>query len=321
MSKIILIAFGILALTSGTELRGSDPASSGNYDDLQMFLTGFMSGYTGTGYSMSDCLTEATQDNLNQILASTYFFMITEQLSEIKTAYVDFLKALSAACLQCGIGSVENSLNKGMSDKGKIWFEINAAYNFGKVEVAMKNALSQIKAKKYSDAGATLGQLTDVLIPFEQPSSLSAPLTFESLAYQAWWKGLVSSLAVNNKKYGPCANFLLNFANTTIAPITDFDKLSKHDMSGFNTIFGDLATSLSYVNSKYTGFCQFDLLISNIEDLGSKSGLEELLTRYASRAISINAAFINVKDCRANTYSCGQGYGVIIKYLINWSIN
>ena len=321
MSKIVLIAIGILALTSGRQLRGSEVATPGNYDNLQLFLSGFMNGYTGNSYNMSNCLTESTQDNLNQILASTYFFMITEQLSEIKAAYVDFLKALSTASLECGVGSVENSLNKGMSEKGKVWFEVNAAYHFGKVEVAMKNALSQIKAEKYTEAGVTVGQLTDLLVPFEKPSSLSAPLTFEALAYQAWWNGLVSSLAVNNKKYGPCANFLLNFANTTIAPITDFDKLSKHDMSGLNTIFGDLATSLSYVNSKYTGFCQFDLLLSNIQDLGSKSGMEELLTRYASRAITINAAFINVKDCQANTYSCGQGYGVIIKYLINWSIN
>jgi hypothetical protein len=321
MAKIVLIAFVVLALASATKLRGAEQAAPGNYDDLQEFLTGFMTGYTGSSENLAACLTESTQDNLNQILASTYFFMITEQFKDIKAAYVEFLQVLAKACYECGLGSVEESLRKGMTEKGKIWFEVNAAFHFGQVEVAMNKALGQLKDRKYSEAGATVGQLSNLLVPFEKRASLSASLTFEPAAYQAWWKGLVSSLAVNNKKYGPCARYLLNFANTTIAPITDLDKLAKHDLSGFSTLFGDLATSLSYVNSQYTGFCQFDLLYSNIEDLASKNGLEELLTRYASRAISINSAFINIKDCSANTYSCGQGYGVIIKYLLNWSIN
>jgi hypothetical protein len=321
MSKLVLIALGLLALSSGMKLRGSDDQSEGNYDDLQAFLNGFMTGYTGQSANLQNCLSTETQNNLNKILASTYFFMITEQLSEIKSAYVEFLQTLSNACLECGVGSVEKSLNEGISEKGQIWFEVNLAYNFGKVETASKKIISQIESRDYLNAGVTVGELTNLLIPYQSASHLSSSLEFEQAAYQAWWRGLVSALAVNNKKYGACALYLLNFANTTIAPITDFEKLSHKDMSGFNTLFGDLATTLTYVKTKYTGFCQFDLLIANIEDLFGKGGFTELLTRYGARAITINSAFVNIKDCSANTYSCGQGYGVVIKYLLNWSIN
>ena len=125
MSKIVLIAIGLVALVSGKGLRASAADSQENYYELEQFLSGFMSGYTGAPADMTNCLTPATQDYLNQLLSSTYLYMFTEQISKIKEAYIEYLSTLSNACKECGLSSVSSSLQEGLTQKGKIWFEIN----------------------------------------------------------------------------------------------------------------------------------------------------------------------------------------------------
>jgi hypothetical protein len=329
MSKHVLISCLLLSLAASSSLRGADPSSEGNYDDLQAFLSGFMSGYTGSASDMSKCLTPETQSNLDQILASTYGYIFTGKFAELKETYETFLHSMAQACGQCGLTTVESSLKTGMAAKGKIWYEVNLAYNYEKVEVAFKTAVSQIKEKNWAAAGNTVGQLTDLLVPFEatpvklmQFMEVLTVKAFNTVTYQSWWKGLVNTLQISTKKQGPCALYLLNFGNSSIPLATDVYKINSNDWSGMNTLFGDAATLLTYVQKSYTtDICDVALLEQNIKDLFSKAGAFELASRYAAKASLINASYNNIKNCDVNMYTCGQAYGNMIKYLLNWSIN
>lgn len=323
MSKSVLISCFLLSLAMSSSLRGPQPTPDTNYDDLQGFLTGFMTGYTGTGYNMSECLTPATQSQLDQILASTYGYIFTGKFSELKDTYEKFILSLANACGECGLTTVESSLKVGLQTKGKIWYEINLAYNSKKVEQAVESTITQMKAGQWTQAGQTLGQITDLLIPFESsPAKLGSFLDFNTASYQSWWKGLVSSLAISPKKQGPCAVFLLNFGNSTIPVFTDLTEIHDKQMKGFDTLFGDAAKTLTFIQTNYpSDICDFALLWSNVEEIFTKSGVIELASRYASKASLINSSVTNIKNCDLNAYACGQGYGNVVKYMLNWAIN
>lgn len=325
MSKSVLISCLLVSMALSSSIRAPDPTADTNYDDLQAFLTGFMTGYTGSASDMSTCLNPQTQSNLDLILASTYGYIFTGQFAELKVTYEKFLTSLIGACGECGLTSVESSLSSGLSSKGKVWYEVNIVYNSPKLEQALKTTITQMQAKKWSDAGQTLGQMTGLLIPYvpaSPPVTLGSFLDFNTAAYQTWWKGLIAALAISPKRQGPCALYLLSFANTTIPVFNDVSTINSKDMSGFNTLFGDAAKTLTYVQSSYTtDFCDFALLQSNIIELFSKTGAIELASRYASKASLINSSIVNIQNCDLNAYSCGQGYGNVIKYMINWSIN
>lgn len=320
MSKSVLLVIGLAALVSASSLRVSDAESQENYFELQQFLGGFMTGYTGAPADMTNCLTPATQDYLNQLLGSTYLYMFSEQIIKIKEAYIEYLNTLSNACKECGLGRVSDSLKEGVTEKGKIWFDINLAFNFDKLEPAFAQIRTEISKGQYTEAGSTLGKLTALLVPYQPTPIVHSSLQFNTEDYKNWWKGLVKSLSVNTKRQGPCALFLLNFGNSSAIPVSDIDKILNNDKSGFQTIFGDFAQLLTSVQS-YNGVCMFDLLFSNIQDIATKDGLVELGSRYVARAITINAAVGSIRYCSSNTYSCGQGYGTIIKFMLNWSIN
>jgi hypothetical protein len=288
-----------------------------------------MSGYTGSAYNMSQCLTPETQSNLDEILASTYGYIFTGQFAVLKETYETFLHALAQACGECGLTTVETSLKTGISAKGKVWYEVNLAYNSKKVEQAYKTTVTQVKAKQWTNAGQTLGQLTDLLIPYESSTIKLMDIievlqvkAFDTVAYQNWWKGLVNALQINNKKQGPCALYLLNLGNSSLPLATDVYKINSKDWNGMNTLFGDSASILTYVQSSYTtDICDVALLQQNIIDLFSKAGAFELASRYAAKASLINASWTNIQNCDVNTYTCGQAYGNMVKYLLNWSIN
>jgi len=55
--------------------------------------------------------------------------------------------------------------------------------------------------------------------------------------------------------------------------------------------------------------------------LFSKTGAIEIASRYASKASLINSSMVNIQNCDLNAYACGQGYGNVIKFMLNWSIN
>jgi GH24 family phage-related lysozyme (muramidase) len=319
MFKSILFAGLVLLSVHSTSV--ADPSSEGNYDDLQVFLKGFMSTYAGSSYIMSGCLSESSQSSLDRELASTYLYLLSGQLSEMMQAYESFLTLLSESCNECGLSSVSSSLRAGISQKGKIWYEINLLYNSKKIESSFETFFTQLKAKNWAGAGSSLGQITAVLVPYTKNVSLNA-LDMNTPAYQAWWKGLVSTLSLNPKKQGICAAFFLNLGNQTIQVATDFDKLNNGDLSGINTLFGDLANLLTWWQGKYTNdFCNFDMLEVALKSLKTKDGITQLFMRYFARAININSAYLAVAECSSNTYSCGQGVGTIFKYLIGWSIN
>lgn len=329
MSKLVLISCLLLSMAASSSIRGADPAYDGNYNDLQSFLTGFMTGYTGSASDMSKCLSPETQSNLDQILASTYGYIFTGEFAELKETYETFLLSMAEACGQCGLTAVESSLKSGLSAKGKVWYEVNIVYNTPKIETAFKTTVSQLKSKQYTNAGQTLGQLTNVLIPFvNSPVQLMEMLemlelkAFDETAYKNWWKGLVASLQITNKKQGPCAVYLLNLGNTSVPVATDLYKVNNKDVSGFNTLFGDTASLLTYVQGSYTtDFCEFALLYQNFIDLFSKAGAFELASRYAAKASLINSSWNNIQNCQVNYYTCGQSYGNIVRYMLNWSIN
>lgn len=294
--------------------------SDSNYNELEMFLSGFLESYTGAPYNMTGCLSPSTQEYLNELLSSTYIYMFTNQIDKIEKAYIEYLSTLSKACEECGLFTVSESLQAGLSQKGKIWFEVNLAFNFDKLEPAFIQTRSQLSNGQWNKAGSTLGTLTSLLIPFTPSASLHNSLSMNADNYRNWWKGLVSTLSITTKRQGPCAIFLLNFGNSSVIPLIDINKLMDDDMSVLNTLFGDLAQFLTPFET-YNGVCMFDLLLSNIKDLATKDGIVELASRYAARAMTINAAVDSVKNCDLNTFTCGQGFGTLIKYLLQWSIN
>lgn len=320
MSKNFLIAFCLVAFVSAGSLSGPDMESANNYNELELFLSGFLESYTGAPYNMTGCLSPSTQDYLNELLSSTYIYMFTNQIDKIEQAYIEYLSTLSKACEECGLITVSESLQAGLSQKGKIWFEVNLAFNFDKLEPAFTQTKTQLSKGQWAKAGSTLGALTSLLIPYTPSAPLHSSLSITINDYKNWWKGLVSTLSITTKRQGPCATFLLNFANSSATPLIDINKIMNDDMSGFNTLFGDLAQFLTSLES-YNGACMFDLLWYNIQDLATKDGLVELASRYAARALTINAAVDSIKNCDLNAFTCGQGFGTIIKYMLEWSIN
>lgn len=319
MSKMILISFCIIGLVYGSGVRGVDPNIASNYDHIELFLSAFMNNYTHTQYNMSACLTPKTQANLDQILAASLGYLIFLDFEQVLSSYKQFLTSLADACEVCGLNQVEMSLKQGISEKSKVWFEINLAYNSEKILSLAESLKGELELKHYIAAGGILGDITSILIPFDASHQLL--LTFDQSMYLSWWKGFIYSLALNPKKPGPCNSFLNKFANQTVNSAMDISLLIQGKLSGFNTLFGDLANSLTFVKNNYTDVCMFDQLEANIVELISKTGLQELFARYASRALTINAAIFNIKNCQASYYACGQGVGTIIKYLLNWSIN
>jgi len=206
---------------------------------------------------MSGCLSLATQSSLDQQLASTYGYILTGKFSELLPAYESFLQNLYQACNECGLSSVSKSLNSGISQKGKIWYEINLLYNSGKLEILFDQSIPQIKARNWGLVGQSFGQITSIVVPYVPNANLSL-LEMSSADYQNWWKGLVSTLSVNAKKQGPCAIFLLNTGNQTIQVETDVSKIVAKDWSGFSTLFGDTAAFLSWYQGTYTSdICNF----------------------------------------------------------------
>ncbi|OMJ82496.1 hypothetical protein SteCoe_16783 [Stentor coeruleus] len=319
MLKMVLISFYIIGLIYGSEVKVVDPNMAGNYDHIELFLSSFMNNYTHTQYNMSTCLTPKTQANLDQILASSLGYLILLDFDQVLQSYEQFLISLADACEICGLNQVEMSLKQGMSEKSKVWFEINLAYNSEKILNLVESLKGELELKHYIEAGGTLGTITSILIPFNPPHKLS--LNFDQSIYLSWWKGFIYTLSINPKKPGPCYAFLSKFANQTINPAMDISLLIQGKLLGFNNLFGDLAKSLTFVKTNYTDVCMLDQLEANFIELFSKAGVEELFARYVSRALSINTSILNIKNCQMSFYACGQGVGTLIKYLLNWSIN
>ena len=319
MIKLILISTCIFFVVSETSATLSDPSLDGNYEDLQSFLQGFMSTYADTSYDTSQCLSSSTQSALDQELASTYLYLLSGQLDNVLQAYETFLTQLYSACNECGLSSVAASLKVGVSQKGKIWYEINLLYNSKHLESTFATLFTQLKAKQWTQAGSTVGQITNIIVPYTKVSLGLVDL--DKPSYQAFWKGLVNTLSLNFKKQGPCAAFLLKLGNQTIPTATDFDMLNNGNYSGINTLFGDMAGLLTWWQGNYaTDFCHFDLLETDLKSLTTKDGFTQMCLRYVARVLSINSAYLAVSECSSNTYSCGQGVGTIVKFLIGWSI-
>lgn len=327
MSKLVLITLGLVVLSMGTSVQTSDSVFEGNYDHLEQFLSSFMNSYTGTNYTMATCLTPQIQAKLDQYLAASLGYLVILKFDEVLKAYESFLYNLAVSCEMCGLNQVQKSLEAGLTIKGKFWFELNLADNLKTVMTMLDTFGTEIKAKNNTASGATLGKITSMLVPYIAPTpptptpTLSLELeAFDQTVYLLWWKGLVTSLSINPKKIGPCGTFLTGVANNTVNPMRDLSTILSKNMGGFKTLFGDMAKSLTYMQT-YTNTCAFDSLKDNIIELTQPKAMSELLARYATRALSINSAIVNIKNCYTNIYSCGQAYGTIIKYMLNWSIN
>lgn len=319
MSKFVLLSVCLLGIVCGSSLRGIEPDMPMDYLRLEQFLTSFMDNYTHTSYNMSDCLTPKTQSKLNQMLAASLGYLIFLDFDKVLQSYEDFILSLAEACSECGLKEVEVSLKNGISKKSKVWFEVNLAYNSEKVMELAQIFIQEMEKKDYISAGGSLGKITSMLIPYEPAHMLGS---FDQNIYMTWWKGFIYSLSMNPKKPGPCYYFLSNFSSHTVNPAMDIYSLSQGQISGFNTLFGDLASSLTFVKTNYTSdVCMFDQLESNFLACFSKTGMEEVFARFSARFVSINTAIVNIKNCGTSYYACGQGVATIIRYLLDWSIN
>lgn len=303
-----------------TAFSQTAPDSSDNFDDLQAFLQSFMNSYTGQAYPMSTCLTTQIQQTLNQNLAATYGYILTLNYEGLKNSYEQFLYTLGMSCELCGLNQVQVSLKNGLDQKGEFWYELNFMYNSKQVVSLFESFATKYKSQDWQGAGSVLGQLTGILIPFNQGASNLSLSIINTDGYLQFWKGLVNGLMVNPRKPGVCSSFILKFANTTIQPVTDINKMMQGDKSGYYTFFGDLANALSAGMTGYTGGCNFDLLEEELKQLATTEGLQVLATRYISNIVKVDAGVTNIKNCNVNAYTCGLGFGTVIRYLANWSI-
>lgn len=314
MLKTVLIL--IVSIAWSTKISDT----SDNFDDLQAFLQSFMNSYTGREYPMAACLTPQIQATLNQKLAASYGYILTLDYEGLLDSYEQFLYTLGISCELCGLNQVQVSLANGLDEKSEFWYQVNLIFNSKRVYSLFESFGAKFKSNDWAGAGSILGQITGILIPFEQIKLNSSLAAMNTQAYLDFWKGLVSGLMSNPRKQGICSTFLLKFANNTIQPAVDINKILEGDNSGFLTVFGDLATALSFGKSGYTGGCNFELLDENLKQLITKEGLQTVGIRYLSNLPSVDAAIQNVKNCDEHIFSCGQGTGQLIRYLVGWSI-
>lgn len=319
MSKIVLITLGLAALSLANTLDKPVDPEKPTYNDVKLFVGSFMNAYTNTEYNLTDCFPEPIQNKLNQLIAASIGYLAFLDFTKVVDCYEQFLYNVATACGVCGLNQVEKSLMNGVDEKSLFWFEVNLAYHSEEIMGMFEIFAKEIENKKYIDAGATLGQITAILIPYKP--ALGSILTFDAIGYQTWWKGAIYTLSINPKKYGPCAYFLGNFSIASTNAALDIDNLAYGHLNAFNTIFGDLASTLTFYQHNYNDVCMFETLWENIAELMSKTGPSELASRYAARALAINAAIANVKNCDTSFYACGQGVATLVKYLLNWSIN
>lgn len=309
----------LFLLISTYSLSTSEPA--GNYDDLQVLLQSFMDSYTGSPYSMSTCLTPQIQSRLDQQLSSTYGYLLTMDFEGLLNTYEDFLYTLMMGCELCGLNQVQASLKEGLNQKGQFWFEVNFWYH-GKAVLSLLDQFGKkFKAGDWQGAGKALGSLTNILVPFEQTMLAGGLLAFDQSGYQTWWKGFVNGLSLNSRRYGTCAVFMLNFANSTIPTATDFSKFFDRDLTAFSTFFGDLAGTLTFFKQSNPKTCNFELLESNLGALFSADGAKDLVSRYIGNIAYCHSAYLKIQSCDQNIYGCGQGFGTLVKYLLAWGIN
>jgi hypothetical protein len=89
MNKLVLL-FALLAFTaSAKSLRSS------NYTFLHEFVQGFMNGFEGRSYDLSDeCLSESFQTTLDEDLVQVLYSLVRGKLSEAATHFEDFMKLL-----------------------------------------------------------------------------------------------------------------------------------------------------------------------------------------------------------------------------------
>ncbi|OMJ84481.1 hypothetical protein SteCoe_14366 [Stentor coeruleus] len=320
MSKIVLIALSLAALSLASSLDKPINPEKLDYEDIKVIIGSFMNTYTNSQYNLTNCFPESMQNKLNQFIAASIGYLAFLDFTKVLDCYEQFLFNLATECGVCGLNQVQKSLLNGVDDKSLFWFEINLAYHSKEVMGLFEIFAKEIENKKYTDAGSTLGQITAILIPYEQPA-LSSSFIFDASAYQSWWNGAIYTLSLNPKNYGRCAYFLGNFSIESTNTAIDIENLVLGHMSVFNTIFGDLASTLTFYKKNYTGVCMFETLWENIAELASSTGASELAARYAARAMVINSAIMNIKNCDTSFYACGQGVATLIKYLLNWSIN
>ncbi|OMJ92372.1 hypothetical protein SteCoe_4925 [Stentor coeruleus] len=319
MSKIILITLCLAVLSLSTSVDKPIDPEKVDYNDVKLVIGSFMNSYTNTEYNLTDCFPESIQNKLNQLIAASIGYLAFLDFTKVLDCYEQFLYEMATACGICGLNQVQKSLMNGIDEKSLFWFEINLAYHSEEIMGLLEIYANEIKKNKYSDAGATLGKITAILVPYD--SVLGSPFKFDSIGYQTWWKGAIYTLSINPKKYGPCAYFLGNFSIASTNAAVDIDNLAYGHLSAFNTLFGDLSSTLTFYQKNYTDVCMFETLWENIVELASKTGVSELTARYAARALAINAAILNIKNCDTSFYACGQGVATLIKYLLNWSIN
>jgi hypothetical protein len=315
MIKYVLIF--LISISQSLTLSGP----SGNYQDLQTFLQSFMNTYTGSTYQMSTCLTPQIQATLDKNLANSYGYLLTLDFSGLLQSYETFLYNLVISCELCGLNQVQVSLNEGLNEKGQFWYQVNFLFHSQQVKSLFEKFGKKYSAQDWAGAGAALGQITLILVPFEQQALSMNFEAFDQNVYQTWWKGFVNGLSANNRKLGPCAGFLLKFANSTIPAANDFSKINSKDMSGFNTIFGNMADSLTFGKTNYMNNCNFELLKENTRSAMSVEGVKELLLRFLGNIAYCNSAVQKIQSCNENIFGCGQGYGTLIKYLLAWPIN
>ena len=314
MLKYVLILI-VSAAWSKTLLGASE-----NFDDLQVFLQSFMNSYTGQTYQMETCLTPQIQSTLNQKLAATYGYLLTFNYEGLIDSYEQFLYTLGISCELCGLNQVQVSLANGLDEKGEFWYQVNLLFNSKRVMSLFESFASKYQSKDWAGAGSIIGQITGILIPFEQSKLTLSLSAFNTQGYLDFWKGLVSGLSSNPRKQGVCASYLLTFANQTVQPAIDVNKIVEGDNSGFLTLFGDLANALSYGKNGYTGGCNFELLEENLGQIWTTEGAQTVFIRYLSNMPRVDAAIENLKNCDEHIFSCGQGTGQLIRYLLAWSI-
>lgn len=136
---------------------------------------------------------------------------------------------------------------------------------------------------------------------------------------QNFTKGVLDGLETNPSKPGACYQGFTTFNTDVDKVIVEAQKLLDGDFSGLSQLTTDLNAAIAQLKSLETP-CDFADLVAKVKVLAGPDGKSILISNYLKHALAINKDLDEIKNCSADTYTCGKAVGNAVKNLVGYTI-
>jgi hypothetical protein len=237
ISLLVLLALGAFATPTHTI---PDSLFSNNYAGFKGFVAGFMNGFTGTTYELSDdCLSTDMQTKLDEHVIGLFSYLVRGHLDEFYEQFGVIFTDFESISSDCGLNIVQNSFEYDLKKKGIVHFVMNTLWHFFDIEADVLDMLGDVVTLNFESAGTRLGELVAFVVE-PMPSKMMKRLRTNPENVADILEGFFTGIQTDPANPTACAG---DFRNATVLVSGALNSLE----GAFNGTITDLMTFIEDV--------------------------------------------------------------------------